>query len=71
MWDKTDADYLNWLKQNVKGGGFYEWTKDDFAKATELGKVVHTNWISGLQAKGLPAQKIYDEALKLIDKYKK
>jgi TRAP-type C4-dicarboxylate transport system substrate-binding protein len=71
MWDRTDSDYLSWLKQNVKGGAYYEWTNDDRAKATDLGKVVHTNWISGLQAKGLPAQKIYDETLKLIDKYKK
>ena len=34
-------------------------------------KPVHENYIASLEAKGLPAQKVYDQALLLLEKYNK
>ena len=66
-WDQSDIDCLKWLQENTKME-FLEWTAADFAKATEMTKSVRDKWIADHEAKGLPGQKIYDEAIRLIGK---
>lgn len=49
---------------------FYEISKEELAKWQEVAKPVQAKYIADLQAKGLPAQKILDEILRLIGTYK-
>lgn len=68
MWDKTDGEFYNWLKQNTNVT-FYQLAIGEIAKANEMTKSVHSDWIAAQEKKGLPGKKIYDECLRIMKKY--
>ncbi len=45
-------------------------TPEEIAAWAKLAKPLHEDWIKKMEAKGYPARDIYNEALKLIEKYK-
>lgn len=70
-YDEGDISAFEKLKADP-GMSIYKWTEEDIAMAAELSKPVVDKWKSDMAAKGLgtPAQKIYDEMLKLNQQYK-
>ncbi len=44
-------------------------TPEEVAKWRDATKYIATNYIAGLQAKGIPAQQIYDECVRLLGEY--
>jgi TRAP-type C4-dicarboxylate transport system substrate-binding protein len=69
MWDKTDQGYYNFIKEKSKIQ-FFTWTPEDRAKAIEMTMPFRKNWIAKQEAKGLPGQKVADELVKVVEKYK-
>ncbi|MDI6755263.1 MAG: TRAP transporter substrate-binding protein [Thermodesulfobacteriota bacterium] len=69
MWDKYDKVSFEEVKAKP-GREFFELSKEDLAKATELCRPVWDKWVADNEAKGLPGKKILDECLRLVEKYK-
>ena len=54
-----------------KGDAFITLTPEETAGWLKAAKVVHQNWINKIEKKGLPGQKLYDEAIRQVNMYKK
>jgi TRAP-type transport system periplasmic protein len=52
-----------------KGNEFITLTAEETAKWRAAVKPVHEKWINDMEAKGKPARKVYDEAVRLSKKY--
>ena len=52
------------------GVKFYKFSAEEMAEIKKAGDVVVNKWVGEMEAKGLPAQKILDETLRLVQKYK-
>lgn len=63
-----NVGYTNMIKGQAKGMGhqFYEPTPEEMAMWREAVQPVHDKWIKQTEAKGLPAQAIYDEVQQMI-----
>ena len=44
---------------------------EERARWAAVAKPIHDKYIAGLEAKGLPARKVYNEANRLLEKYSK
>ena len=54
-----------------KGSNFVELTAEETDQWRQVAKVLHKKWIAEKEKKGYPAQQMYDEALRLVQKYSK
>lgn len=54
-----------------KGNTFITLTAQETAEFREADRKVHKMWIAEKEKQGIPAQRLYDEALRLVEKYKK
>jgi TRAP-type C4-dicarboxylate transport system substrate-binding protein len=54
----------------AKGDNFITLTPEETAAWRKAGLAVHQEWIKKIEKKGLPGQKVYDAAARLVDKYK-
>lgn len=52
------------------GLDIYELPAGELAKWREALAGIHSQWVADMEAKGLPGQEIYDEAVRLAEKYK-
>jgi TRAP-type C4-dicarboxylate transport system substrate-binding protein len=52
-----------------KGNEFITLTAEETAKWRTAVKPVHEKWVADMEAKGKPAKKVYDEAMRLSKKY--
>jgi TRAP-type C4-dicarboxylate transport system substrate-binding protein len=53
-----------------KGNSFITLTAEETAEYREADRAVHQMWIKEKEKEGLPGQRMYDEALRLVEKYK-
>ena len=53
----------------TKGNNFIQLTADDTEKWRQAYKKIHMRWIKEKEKDGYPARKLYDEAVRLADKY--
>lgn len=53
-----------------KGNHFITLTAEETAEFREADRKVHKQWIEEKEKKGLPAQQMYDEAVRLVKKYR-
>lgn len=54
-----------------RGNNFIYLNEAETAEWANAARAVHKNWIAKMEKKGHPAQRVYDEALKLAKEYKK
>ncbi len=54
-----------------RGNTFIELTPDELKLSADTMGPVNQAWIKATEAKGLPAQKVYDDLFKLLDQYSK
>jgi hypothetical protein len=52
------------------GMQYYTLPESEKQKAVSLVQPIIDNWVSGMEAKGLPGRKLVDEARKWLEKYK-
>jgi TRAP-type C4-dicarboxylate transport system substrate-binding protein len=52
-----------------KGNAFIQLTAEETAKWRAAAKPVQQKWVKEMEAKGLPGKKVYDEAVRLSQKY--
>jgi TRAP-type C4-dicarboxylate transport system substrate-binding protein len=55
----------------AKGNNFIVLTPEETAEFREADRKVHKMWIKEKEKEGLPGQRMYDEAVRLVKKYKK
>ncbi len=70
--DRVDMQCLEKLKEYDKKAGNpepYYMPKDEFQKWEEAIKPLYEKWIADLEAKGLPGRSLYEDTLRLIEKY--
>ena len=67
-WDAGDKASIK--RMGIKPEQMFTFPDEDIAKAKEIAKGVWAKEISKLEAKGLPAQKIFDETLRFLEAYK-
>jgi TRAP-type C4-dicarboxylate transport system substrate-binding protein len=54
-----------------RGHEITDLTPEEYAKWQATGKPVWNEWVKKMEAKGLPGQKVLDEAIMLVEKYRK
>jgi len=69
-------DTLAWSRWRVISGpcgddNYYMPTPEDMVKAKELVKPIWDKWVQEREAMGLPAQKVLDRVIELVEKYNK
>lgn len=69
VFDGVAQDGMNLAKQ--KGMTIYNLPTDELNRWKQASAKVAQAWIKDMAAKGFPAQKIYDESNRLLEKYKK
>ena len=69
---KTDDEFRVRSEEKFKGEGntVIYLTPDEIQQWKDAAIPTHQAWIKEMEAKGLPGQKVYDEAKRLIAKYK-
>ncbi len=70
--DKVELKAFEAMKEYDKKVGNpepYYMPQDEFQRWIEAVKPIHEKWISETEAKGLPAKSIYEDALRLREKY--
>ena len=53
------------------GNTFIDLTPEEMNQWRDVFKPFHEKWIKDMEARGLPGKKVYDEAKRLAQKYKK
>ncbi len=66
-WNGMIAIHKQFTEQ---GGNSYQWSSENIAKVNDIWKPVIQKWITGMNAKGYPAQDIVQAYWQLADKYK-
>ena len=54
-----------------RGQEIIDLSPEEFEKWKATGKPAWDEWVKQMEAKGLPGQKVLDEAVKLVEKYRK
>lgn len=67
----TDTAKMAIEKSKKRGQEVVDLSADELAKWREKGKPVWKKWVKQMDAKGLPGQKVLDETIKLVKKYRK
>jgi len=66
-WDAGDPEAI--ARMGITPDQINTLSDEDIARATELAEGVWAEYIAELEAKGLPAQKIFDELKKFLDEF--
>lgn len=67
-WDKTKNSVVEQLKSS--GKDVYTLPPEEAKRWEAAAKEVANEWIKNLEAKGLPAQSVYNKTVELVNKYK-